>query len=65
MHRLTLAPGMGILCNNVLHDRSGFTDDPRRPRLILRARYHERIADRMVTAGPATDAAARHGMPRA
>jgi len=65
IHRLTLAPGMGILCNNVLHDRSGFTDDPRRPRLILRARYHERIADRMVTAGPATDAAARHGMPRA
>jgi hypothetical protein len=64
IHRLTLAPGMGILCNNVLHDRSGFTDDPRRPRLILRARYHERIADRMVTAGPATDAAARRGLPR-
>ncbi len=41
--RLTLEPGMGILCNNVLHDRSGFTDDPARPRLILRARYHDRI----------------------
>ena len=26
--RLRLAPGMGILCNNVLHDRSGFVDDP-------------------------------------
>jgi alpha-ketoglutarate-dependent taurine dioxygenase len=53
IHRLTLAPGMGILCNNVLHDRSGFTDDPARPRLILRARYHERIADRTAAAGPA------------
>jgi len=41
--RLTLEPGMGILCNNVLHDRSAFTDDPARPRLILRARYHDRI----------------------
>jgi alpha-ketoglutarate-dependent taurine dioxygenase len=41
--RLTLEPGMGILCNNVLHDRAGFTDDPARPRLILRARYHDRI----------------------
>jgi hypothetical protein len=47
IHRLTLAPGMGILCNNVLHDRSGFTDDPARPRLVLRARYHQRIVDRM------------------
>jgi hypothetical protein len=64
-HRLTLAPGMGILCNNVLHDRSGFTDDPLRPRLILRARYHERIGDRMVTASPAADATARSGTPRA
>jgi hypothetical protein len=63
MHRLTLAPGMGILCNNVLHDRSGFTDDPQRPRLILRARYHERIGDRMVTAGPAADPAWRRDDP--
>jgi len=44
IHRLRLEPGMGILCNNVLHDRSGFVDDPRRPRLLYRARYHERIA---------------------
>ena len=41
--RLTLQPGMGLLCNNVLHDRSGFTDDPARPRLIYRARYYDRI----------------------
>ena len=40
---LTLKPGMGLLCNNVLHDRSGFVDDPGHPRLIYRARYHDRI----------------------
>jgi hypothetical protein len=44
VHRLTLEPGMGILCNNVLHDRAGFVDDPRQPRLLYRARFHDRIA---------------------
>ncbi len=44
VHRLTLEPGMGILCNNVLHDRAGFVDDPRQPRLLYRARFHERVA---------------------
>jgi hypothetical protein len=43
IHRVTLQPGMGLLCNNVLHDRSAFTDDPARPRLIYRARYYDRI----------------------
>jgi hypothetical protein len=43
--RLTLAPGMGLVCNNVLHDRSGFTDDPLQPRLLYRARYLDRICD--------------------
>jgi hypothetical protein len=38
-----LKPGMGLLCNNVLHDRSGFTDDPQRPRLLYRARYLDAI----------------------
>ena len=38
-----LEPGMGVLCNNVLHDRSAFHDDPAHPRLLYRARYHERI----------------------
>ncbi len=42
--RTRLAPGMGLLCNNVLHDRSGFTDDPTHPRLLYRARYLDRIA---------------------
>ena len=43
IHRVTLRPGMGLLCNNVLHDRSGFVDDAGRPRLIYRARYRDRI----------------------
>jgi len=34
-----LAPGMGLLCNNVLHDRAGFSDNPARPRLLYRARF--------------------------
>ncbi|MCX7167641.1 MAG: TauD/TfdA family dioxygenase [Rhodocyclales bacterium] len=39
-----LEPGMGLVCNNVLHDRSGFTETPQRRRLLYRARYHERVA---------------------
>ena len=39
-----LEPGMGLLCNNVLHDRSAFSDDPTHPpRLLYRARYLDRI----------------------
>ena len=41
-----LEPGMGLVCNNVLHDRSGFTETPERRRLLYRARYHERVAAR-------------------
>jgi hypothetical protein len=40
----TMQPGMGLLCNNVLHDRSAFSDDPLHPRLLYRARYLDRIA---------------------
>ncbi len=39
-----LEPGMGLLCNNVLHDRSAFSDEPSSPRLLYRARYLDRIA---------------------
>jgi alpha-ketoglutarate-dependent taurine dioxygenase len=42
--RAQLEPGMGLLCNNVLHDRGAFSDDPERPRLLYRARYLDRIA---------------------
>jgi hypothetical protein len=39
-----LEPGMGLLCNNVLHDRAAFQDDPTHPpRLLYRARYLDRI----------------------
>jgi hypothetical protein len=42
--RATLMPGMGLLCNNVLHTRDGFRDSPEQPpRLLYRARYFERI----------------------
>jgi len=39
-----LESGMGLLSNNVLHDRSGFSEDPKSPRLLYRARYYDRIA---------------------
>ncbi|MDH5208141.1 MAG: TauD/TfdA family dioxygenase, partial [Burkholderiaceae bacterium] len=41
---LRLEPGMGIVCNNVLHDRSAFTDSATRRRLILRGRFYEAVA---------------------
>ncbi len=44
IHRTRLEPGMGLLCNNVLHDRAAFEDDATAPRLLFRARYNERIA---------------------
>jgi alpha-ketoglutarate-dependent taurine dioxygenase len=44
IYRTRLEPGMGLLCNNVLHDRAAFSDAPDSPRLLYRARYHERIA---------------------
>ena len=39
-----MEPGMGLVCNNVLHDRAGFTETPQKRRLLYRARYHERVA---------------------
>jgi len=39
-----LEPGMGLVCNNVLHDRSGFTGTAEKRRLLYRARYYERVA---------------------
>jgi hypothetical protein len=40
---LRLAGGQGLVCNNVLHDRSAFTDHPKLGRLVYRARYFDRI----------------------
>lgn len=44
VHRLRLEAGMGLVCNNVLHDRAGFGDSPDARRLLYRARYYDRIA---------------------
>ena len=43
IYRLTLQSGWGLISNNVLHDRSGFTDDEARPRLLYRSRYHDTL----------------------
>jgi len=40
---LRLAGGQGLVCNNVLHDRSAFTDDPGQGRLVYRVRYGDRV----------------------
>ena len=41
--RARLKPGMGIICNNVLHTRTAFTDRPERRRLLYRGRYYDRL----------------------
>jgi len=40
----TLQSGQGLICNNVLHDRSGFTDSPAQKRLLYRLRYFDRMS---------------------
>ena len=44
--RYRLQPAQGVLCNNILHNRSAFQDDEAsgHRRLIYRARYYDRIA---------------------
>ena len=34
---------MGLVGHNVLHERSAFEDDSARPRLLLRARFLDRV----------------------
>ncbi len=41
--RYKLAPGEGIICNNVIHSRDAFGDTAGQERLLYRARFHERI----------------------
>lgn len=45
--RYRLRPGEGILCNNVLHNRTGFRDDREsgHRRLVYRARFLDRVAE--------------------
>jgi Taurine catabolism dioxygenase TauD, TfdA family len=40
-----LQPGQGLVSNNPLHTREPFADDPAHPRLLYRARYHDRIKE--------------------
>lgn len=42
--RTRLDSGMGLICNNVLHDRSAFSDDTGHARLLYRARYLDRVS---------------------
>lgn len=40
-----LRPGEGLICNNVLHSRTGFIDGDDSGRLLYRARYLDRVAE--------------------
>jgi len=44
IYRGLLQPGMGLVSNNVLHDRAAFRDDATHKRLYYRARYFDRLA---------------------
>ena len=44
--RARLEAGMGLICNNVLHDRSGFAETEQQRRLLYRARYYDRCCNR-------------------
>lgn len=45
--RHRLEPGQGLICNNVLHNRTSFKNDEAggHQRLIYRGRYYDRLAD--------------------
>ncbi|MCW8956254.1 MAG: TauD/TfdA family dioxygenase, partial [Gammaproteobacteria bacterium] len=44
IYRGRLESGMGLVSNNVLHDRAAFTDDETHKRHYYRARYFDRLA---------------------
>jgi len=44
IYRATLQPGQGLISNNVLHDRSGFTDSASHTRQLYRLRYYQRVS---------------------
>jgi alpha-ketoglutarate-dependent taurine dioxygenase len=41
--KVAFKAGQGIICNNVLHNRTGFTDSENQKRLIYRARYYDAV----------------------
>ncbi len=44
-YKYRLKAGEGVICNNILHKRSGFNDSANAKRLMYRARYYDRIAE--------------------
>lgn len=44
-YKYRLKAGEGVICNNIVHRRSGFNDSPDETRLMFRARYYDRVAD--------------------
>lgn len=49
IYRGRLESGMGLVSNNVLHDRAAFTDDETHQRHYYRARYFDRLAGTSVS----------------
>lgn len=49
IYRGRLKSGMGLVSNNVLHDRAAFTDDETHQRHYYRARYFDRLAGTSVS----------------
>ena len=43
IYKGTLQSGQGLICNNVLHNRSAFEDDGNHHRLLYRLRYYDRM----------------------
>jgi alpha-ketoglutarate-dependent taurine dioxygenase len=41
--KVRLEAGQGIICNNVLHNRTGFEDSADQKRLMYRARYYDAV----------------------
>lgn len=62
-HRLM--PGQGLICNNILHSRAAFRDDPAtgRTRLMYRARYYDRIMGTDIAANAVNSARDRQSQP--
>lgn len=44
IYRVTMQTGQGLICNNVLHNRTAFNDSDTQVRLLYRLRYYERFA---------------------
>lgn len=44
-YKYRLKAGEGVICNNILHKRSGFNDSQDGKRLMYRARYYDRVDD--------------------